>query len=50
MNSEQQTLLLDALRTLLPTESLLTEPEALKPYECDGLTALREQPLAVSIP
>jgi glycolate oxidase len=32
------------------SESLLTEPEELTPYECDGLTALREVPLAVVLP
>lgn len=34
----------------LPPASLLVEREALKPYECDGLSAYRETPLAVAIP
>jgi hypothetical protein len=34
----------------LPPASLLVEGEALKPYECDGLSAYRETPLAVAIP
>jgi glycolate oxidase len=36
-------------RTLAPP-SLLVEPEALKPYECDGLSAYRATPLVVAIP
>ncbi|HSS27166.1 MAG TPA: FAD-linked oxidase C-terminal domain-containing protein [Usitatibacter sp.] len=36
-------------RALAPP-SLLIEPEALKPYECDGLSAYRATPLAVAIP
>src|SRR5258706_3736197 len=34
----------------LPPSSLLVEREDLKPYECDGLSAYRETPLAVAIP
>jgi glycolate dehydrogenase FAD-linked subunit len=34
----------------LPPASLLVEGEAMKPYECDGLSAYRETPLAVAIP
>jgi glycolate oxidase len=36
-------------QTLSP-ESLLVTREAVKPYECDGLSAYRETPLAVAIP
>jgi glycolate oxidase len=36
-------------RSLAPG-SLLLDREALKPYECDGLSAYRETPLAVAIP
>jgi len=38
------------LAAILPTEALLTAPEALKPYECDGLTLFREVPAAVALP
>jgi glycolate oxidase len=38
------------LAALLPAESLLTAPEATKPYECDGLTLYRELPAAVLLP
>jgi glycolate oxidase len=36
-------------RRLSPA-SLLLDSESLKPYECDGLSAYRETPLAVAIP
>jgi glycolate oxidase len=42
--------LLPALRRLLPPAALLTDEEDLRPYECDGLTAYRQLPLAVAIP
>ncbi len=38
------------LSKLLPTDHLLLKQEDLTPYECDGLSLLREQPLAVAIP
>ncbi|HUR40148.1 MAG TPA: FAD-linked oxidase C-terminal domain-containing protein [Verrucomicrobiae bacterium] len=41
---------LDALSALLPRGALLTEEEQRRPYECDGLTAYRQLPLAVAIP
>ncbi len=41
---------LTALRAALPTQSLLLEAEALRPYECDGLSAYRQVPLAVCLP
>ena len=39
-----------ALQAVLPVGALLWQPEALAPYECDGLTAYRERPLAVALP
>ena len=42
--------LIAELRRLLPADCLLSDVEALRPYECDGLTAYRELPLAVVIP
>lgn len=36
--------LVRALRAFLPTEALLTVPETLRPYECDGLSAYRRVP------
>ncbi|MRR51345.1 MAG: FAD-binding oxidoreductase, partial [Rhodocyclaceae bacterium] len=38
-----------ALAPLLPVANLLFEREDLKPYECDGLSAYRELPLAVAL-
>lgn len=34
----------------LPRHCVLASPEELKPYECDGLSAYREVPLAVALP
>jgi glycolate oxidase len=39
-----------ALRAGLPAGCVLAEDEELKPYECDGLTAFRQMPLAVVLP
>ena len=38
------------LAAILPPEALLTTPDAVKPYECDGLTLFRELPAAVVLP
>jgi len=38
------------LRLFLPAHCLLFGEEDLRPYECDGLTAYRELPLAVCLP
>ena len=42
--------LLAELRTSLPASSILDRKEDLHPYECDGLTAYRQLPLAVANP
>ena len=39
-----------ALSKALPPECILYTPEDTTPYECDGLTAYRERPLAVALP
>ncbi len=39
-----------ALAPLLPGHALLWQDEDTVPYECDGLTAYRELPLAVALP
>jgi glycolate oxidase len=39
-----------ALAAVLPARSLLWQTEDVTPYECDGLTAYREHPLAVALP
>ncbi|MBI2277547.1 MAG: FAD-binding protein [Dechloromonas sp.] len=38
------------LKLILPAHCLLSDDEDLRPYECDGLTAYREMPLAVCLP
>jgi glycolate oxidase len=38
------------LAAVLPPATVITEREALKPYECDGLSAYRETPLVVTLP
>ncbi|HEX4648821.1 MAG TPA: FAD-binding protein, partial [Steroidobacteraceae bacterium] len=38
------------LAELLPPDCLLSREEELRPYECDGLAAYRQQPLLVALP
>ena len=38
------------LKAILPAHCLLIDEEDLRPYECDGLTAYRQLPLAVCLP
>ena len=38
------------LREVLPATAVLTEEEAMRPYDCDGLTAYRQLPLIVTLP
>jgi glycolate oxidase len=42
--------LLAQFRTFLDADAVLHDPEQLKPYECDGLTAYRQTPLLVVLP
>ena len=48
--AQRQAQVLAALRPLLPAHALLWRGEDTVPYECDGLTAYREQPLLVALP
>jgi glycolate oxidase len=41
---------LTALRNLLPADSVITERERLRAFECDALSAYRALPLAVALP
>ena len=43
-------LLINALRSGLPDNAILSSEEALRPYECDALSAYRELPLLVVLP
>ncbi len=42
--------LVAALRRALPADAGLDQAEQLRPYECDGLSAYRQLPLAVTLP
>ena len=48
-NPERDALLAELAR-VLPAPALLSAPEEMKPYECDGLTAYRALPWAVALP
>jgi len=48
--AERQAAVVQALRPALPAGALLWTSESTTPYECDGLTAYRERPLAVALP
>ncbi|MDO5691250.1 MAG: FAD-linked oxidase C-terminal domain-containing protein [Pseudomonadota bacterium] len=47
---ELLTQLIPALQAFLPPESLLWHAEQTASFECDGLTAYRQRPLAVALP
>ena len=38
------------LRSVLPSRGFISDPRALKPYETDGLTAIRQEPWVVALP
>src|SRR3982751_4467855 len=46
----QKARLAAALAEMLPKESVIVDPVALKAYESDGLTAYRQAPLLVTLP
>ncbi len=48
--TERQSLVVNALQTVLPAHALLWNSEDTTPYECDGLTAYRQRPLVVALP
>ncbi|HMN22148.1 MAG TPA: FAD-linked oxidase C-terminal domain-containing protein [Ottowia sp.] len=48
--AELRARVVSALREVLPADSVLSAREQIVPYECDGLTAYRQRPLAVAIP
>ncbi|MBI5461079.1 MAG: FAD-binding protein [Gammaproteobacteria bacterium] len=47
---QAQHALAEALRAILPATAVLASDESLRPYECDGLSAYRQLPLAVVLP
>ncbi|HEX4585808.1 MAG TPA: FAD-binding protein, partial [Burkholderiaceae bacterium] len=50
IDSRRQVEVLQALRADLPDDCLLTHAEDTRPYECDGLTMFRQQPMLVALP
>ncbi|MES2099582.1 MAG: FAD-binding protein, partial [Pseudomonadota bacterium] len=48
--AHRQAQVVAALSAVLPKHALLWHREDTTPYECDGLTAYREQPLVVALP
>lgn len=42
--------LIKSLKDLLPVTAVLTDPEDLRPFECDGLSVYRRLPLVVVLP
>ena len=45
-----ETSIISLLRKQLPEQCVLSRPEELRPYECDGLSAYRQLPMVVVIP
>ena len=50
MNTRNRKQLLDELARAVPRRILLDSEEAMRPFECDGLSAYRELPLLVALP
>jgi glycolate oxidase len=50
INAERQHAVVAALRSVLPEHCILSDAEDTRPYECDGLSAYRQLPLAVVLP
>jgi len=50
LRTQRQAELVATLQGLLPAHALLWHAEDTTPYECDGLTAYRQRPLAVALP
>ncbi len=48
--AQRQREVVAALQTCLPAHELLWQASDTTPYECDGLTAYRQRPLAVALP
>ncbi|MBV8211089.1 MAG: FAD-binding protein [Burkholderiaceae bacterium] len=50
IDPRRQLEVLQALRAHLPEDCLLSDGEDTRPYECDGLTMFRQQPMLVALP
>jgi glycolate oxidase len=49
-DEDKKKLLVEALLDFLSIDSVLTEPEELRPYECDALSSHRQIPMLVVLP
>ena len=49
-HAQRQAQVVQALQAVLPPAALLWTDEQTTPYECDGLTAYRQRPMAVALP
>ncbi|MEP7311125.1 MAG: FAD-linked oxidase C-terminal domain-containing protein [Pseudomonadota bacterium] len=47
---QPQAAVIAGLRAILPPHCLLLDAEDTRPYECDGLTLIRQRPMAVALP
>jgi glycolate oxidase len=47
---ERRDQIVRALRAIVPGEGVIDQPDAMRPYESDGLTAYRQLPLVVVLP
>ncbi len=50
MDKSSKQSLLNSLAQILPEAAILSDPEDLRPYECDGLSVYRALPLVVCLP
>ena len=50
IDEDTRSAVLAELARILPAESLRVDLEDVRPYECDGITAYRQLPLAVALP
>jgi glycolate oxidase len=50
LSPERYAALIDGLRAIVPAAALLTSAEAMKPFECDGLSAIKRMPAVVVLP
>ncbi len=50
VDATDKIILLNRLKAILPSDSILHQPEDLSPYECDGLSAYKNTPLIIVLP
>src|SRR5207237_1143072 len=47
---ERRNPIVETLRTIVPGEGVIASEPAMRPFECDGLTAYRQLPMVVVLP